>query len=314
MDVSIVMPVFNEKESIDRLYGEICAAMAPLNRSFEIIFVDDGSDDGSLEVLQGLIQKAKQGNINLLCLALRKNFGKSEALQTGFKTAKGEVIITLDGDLQDDPGEIPKFLDKIDEGYDMVSGWKFNRKDPIDKSIPSKIFNFITSKLMKTKIHDINCGFKAYRRKVIDELTVYGELHRYIPVLVSNSGFKIAEIKVNHRPRLYGKSKYGIGRVFAAHDLITIIFLTKYLNKPLHFIGNFGLLFSFSGFSIIFFLYMRKFLIGIPIGNNQFLFLVGILLAVVGIQFFCIGLLGELIIRVVPGETRKGHIGRIFST
>lgn len=308
MDVSIIVPVFNEKESVEQMYGEICRAMSQLNKSYEILFVDDGSDDGSFDVLTDLAVKAKADNVKFTCLRLRNNFGKSEALQTGFRETSGDVVITMDGDLQDDPAEMSKLLDKIDEGYDMVSGWKTNRKDPLDKTIPSKIFNFVTSSLVKGKVHDMNCGFKAYRRKVIKELVIYGEMHRYIPVLVSHGGFKIAEVAVNHRPRIHGESKYGLERVFAAHDLITIVFLTKYLNKPLHFMGNFGLFFALCGFSIIFFLYVRKFFFGIFIVQNQFLFFMGLLFVIVGVQFFCMGLLGELIRRVAPAEDRERHI------
>lgn len=313
MDLSIVIPIYNEGESIAILYEELVSVCNSLKKPYEIIIVDDGSTDNCRSVLDGLLKKAKESSVRLICIVFRKNFGKSQAIQAGFREARGGIVITLDGDLQDDPNEIPKFISKINEGYDLVSGWKFKRKDPLGKTIPSKVINAITSRLTGIKLHDFNCCFKAYRHEVIEELKIYGELHRYIPALVFSSGFRIAELKVYHRPRKYGESKYGFKRFFEGFfDLITVIFITKFIKKPLHFFGNFGLLSSFLGFSVIIFLYVRKFLLGIYIGHNPYLFLLGILLIVVGFQFFSIGLLGELMVRVNSEETQRSHIREII--
>jgi hypothetical protein len=221
----------------------------------------------------------------------------------------------MDGDLQDDPDEIIKLIDKIDEGYDLVSGWKFNRRDPLSKIIPSKIFNIVTSWLTRVKLHDFNCCLKAYRHEVVESLNIYGELHRFIPILVFYNGFKIIEVKVNHYPRKYGKSKYGFRRFLEGFfDLITVLFLTRFIKKPLHFFGNFGLFSSFIGFLVVTSLYIRKFIFGKIIGQYQFLFLSGILLIIVGFQFFSIGLLGELMIGINPEESKRYHIKQKIQT
>jgi glycosyltransferase involved in cell wall biosynthesis len=315
MDISIVIPVYNEAENISQLYEEIIKAMAPLEKSFEIIFIDDGSTDNTFSVLQDIYKKAEGTGVNLVCIQLEYNTGKSAGLQIGFKEARGDIILTMDGDLQDDPSEIHKFIEKIDDGYDLVSGWKFKRRDPFTKIIPSRIFNIITSWLTGIKIHDFNCCFKAYHRRVIKGLDIYGDLYRFIPALVFHKGFKIAEIKVNHRPRMHGKSKYGSRRFLQGFfDLLTIIFLTKFTKKPLHFFGNLGLLSSFGGFFIVGFLYVRKFISGTPIGKNQFLFLLGILLVIVGFQFFSIGLLGELMVSLNPEGRKRYHIRERLQT
>ena len=315
IDISIVIPVYNEAKNITQLYEEITKAMASLERSFEIIFIDDGSTDGTFDALGDIYKKAEEAGINLVCIQLEHNTGKSAGLQTGFKEAKGDIILTMDGDLQDDPNEIHKFIEKMDEGHDLVSGWKFKRRDPFTKILPSKIFNIITSWLTGIKIHDFNCCFKAYRREVIKRLDIYGDLYRFIPALVFHKGFRITEIKVNHRSRIHGKSKYGSRRFFQGFfDLLTIIFLTKFTKKPLHFFGNLGLLSSFGGFFIVVFLYLRKFISGIPIGKNQFLFLLGILLIIVGFQFFSIGLLGELMVSLNPEGRKRYYIKEKLQT
>lgn len=315
IEVSVVIPIYNECQSIAQLYEEIVEVMDLLRKTYEIIIVDDGSTDRSFQIIKELIEKAKSKGVKLSSLRFRKNYGKSAALLAGFKEAKGDIIITMDGDLQDDPGEIPNFIEKIYEGNDLISGWKFNRRDAANKVIPSKIFNAVTSWLTGIKLHDLNCCFKAYRREVIDDLNIYGELHRFIPILVFYNGFKIEEIKVNHRPRKYGKSKYGFKRFFEGFfDLMTVFFLTRFIKKPLHFFGNFGLISSFFGFLIISFLYIRKFVFGIIIGRNPFLFFLGLLLIIVGFQFFSIGLLGELMIRINPDESKRYYIKEVIRT
>lgn len=308
MDISIIIPIYNEEMNIGPLYKEIAGVMDLTKKTYEVIFVDDGSSDNSFQVLKTISEAAKAKDIKLTCIRFRKNFGKSAALMAGFKEAEGDIIITMDGDRQDDPKEIPAFIKEIYSGYDLVSGWKFKRRDKIFKIIPSKAINTLTAWMTGAKLHDMNCCFKAYRKEVAKDLNIYGELHRFIPALVFQKGFTIAEIKVNHRPRLAGKSKYGFRRFFEGlFDLLTVVFLTRFIKKPMHFFGNFGLFSSFLGFLIISILYLRKFIFGSIIGQYEFLFLTGILLIVVGFQFFSIGLLGELLIRVNTEEVKKNY-------
>lgn len=313
MDISIIVPLYNEAESIAQLYEEIIKAMASLKESFEIIFIDDGSTDNTFNMLQNIYKKAKEAGVNVVCIHFEYNIGKSVGLQAGFREAKGNIIITMDGDLQDIPYEIPKFINKINEGYDLVSGWRFKRYDSLGKIIASKIFNAVSFWLTGVKVHDSNCCFKVYHREVIEKLDLYGDLYRFIPILAFHKGFKISEIKINHRPRIYGKSKYGFRRFWQGFfDLITVIFLIKFIRKPLHFFGSFGLFLSFSGFLVVTSLYIRKFIKGVPIGKNQFLFLLAILLIIVGFQFFSIGLLGELLVRINPERKRGAVSGKRY--
>ena len=222
--ISVVIPVFNEEESLQQLYSELSQELEPF-AIWEIIFVDDGSDDKSYSVLT----KMADVNSRISIIRLFKNFGKADALSEGFKHAKGDIIITLEADLQDDPAEIPKFVEKIQEGWDLVSGWKKNRQDPLSKRIPSRLFNFVTRLLSGIKIHDFNCGLKAYRRKVINAVDIYGGLHRYIPAMAGQKGFSVTEIEVHHRPREFGRTKYGGNRFFHGFfDLFTMLFISKY--------------------------------------------------------------------------------------
>jgi len=297
MDLSIVIPLYNEQESLEELTTRIGKNIQPLNLHYEIIFVDDGSSDASLNVLKNLKQKSAQIKI----LSFRKNYGKSAALSEGFKVASGKIVITMDADLQDDPAEIPNLISKINSGYDMVSGWKKKRHDPLQKTIPSKFFNFTTARLTGIKIHDFNCGLKAYRREVIKEIPVYGELHRYLPVLAHRRGYSVGEIIVQHHPRKHGTTKYGLRRFFDGFfDLLTVLFLTRYKQKPLHLFGLFGLISFFFGFLISAYLTILWFE-GHGIGNRPLLFL-GILLIIVGMQSFSIGLIGEMITNVKDEE------------
>jgi len=297
MDLSIVIPLYNEQESLEELTTRIGKNIQPLNLHYEIIFVDDGSSDASLNVLKNLKQKSAQIKI----LSFRKNYGKSAALSEGFKVASGKIVITMDADLQDDPAEIPNLISKINSGYDMVSGWKKKRHDPLQKTIPSKFFNFTTARLTGIKIHDFNCGLKAYRLEVIKEIPVYGELHRYLPVLAHRRGYSVGEIIVQHHPRKHGTTKYGLRRFFDGFfDLLTVLFLTRYKQKPLHLFGLFGLISFFFGFLISAYLTILWFE-GHGIGNRPLLFL-GILLIIVGMQSFSIGLIGEMITNVKDEE------------
>lgn len=289
--LSVVVPLLNEAESLPDLYVALDDTLSRHAEGCELIFVDDGSSDDSFRVLQGLRRKDERVKI----IQLRGNQGKATALAVGFREAQGEVIITLDADLQDDPKEIPKFLAKLEEGYDLVSGWKVRRQDPWTRRLLSAIFNRVTALITGLRIHDFNCGFKAYRRAVIGELRLHGELHRFIPALASWRGFGVAEIEVEHHPRRYGRSKYGMERIpWGFFDLLTVIMLTRYTTKPLHLFGLLGLFLGFAGFAIIGYLSLGWFL-GKWIGTRP-LFLVGALLMIAGIQLVSFGLVAEMIV------------------
>lgn len=262
-----------------------------MNVRYELLFVDDGSTDKSFQVLRDL----RRNDRHIWAIRFRRNYGKSAALSVGFEKANGNIIITMDADLQDDPSEIPALKRKIDEGYDLVSGWKKVRHDPITKTIPSKFFNYVTSLMTGVRLHDFNCGLKAYRRDVVKTIKVYGELHRYVPALAHWEGFKIGEIVVNHRPRKFGKTKFGIGRFWKGFlDLLTVLFTTRYFRRPLHFFGILGLITLLVGGVIDTWLIVEK-ILGLTSLSSRPLFLLGIMLVIVGVQFFSIGLLGELI-------------------
>ncbi len=301
MKISYVVPLFNEEESIEILYKEV-VENSPVD--FEIIFINDGSTDKSQNVLEKLA--SSDGKIKII--QFRKNFGKAAGLFEGFKVAKGDIIFTLDADLQDNPIEIPNFISKINEGYDLVTGWKKDRKDPLSKRIPSKFANFVMSKMFSLKIHDFNCGFKAYRKEVVKELDIYGEMHRYIPALCQSRGFKVAEIPVNHRKREFGKSKYGIERFLrSSFDLIKVKLITDYLQSPLYFFGRIGTISVFLGTIISLYLTIEKIFFDQFLSNRPLLFF-GILLITIGIQFFSIGLLGELMVNQSRSITRNKSI------
>lgn len=290
-ELSIIIPLFNEEKNLASLYSELKSALKSFGESYEIIFVDDGSADNSWSVLEKLHTADK----DIKGIQFRKNSGKAAALSAGFKHAQGKVIVTMDADLQDDSGEIPKFIKKLDEGYDLVSGWRFERQDPISKTLPSKIFNYLTSRLTRIRIHDFNCGFKAYRQGVIKDIELYGELHRYIPVLAHWKGYKVGEMKVKHHPRAHGKSKYGMVRLFRGFtDLLTVTFLTRYMKKPLHLFGAVGLLLFLLGF-IVNVYFVILWLLGQGIWLRPLL-LLGVLLMLIGFQVISTGLIGEIIV------------------
>ncbi|MEJ2543672.1 MAG: glycosyltransferase family 2 protein [Calditrichaceae bacterium] len=290
MDISIVIPLLNEVDSLNELTDRVVEHLKKLNKNFEIIFIDDGSDDGSFEKLLEI--KNKLDIIRII--RFRKNFGKSAALAEGFQRTKGEYVITMDADLQDDPAEIPNLIAKLDEGYDLVSGWKQKRHDPITKTAPSKLFNFTTQLLTGIKIHDFNCGLKAYRCEVIKAIPVYGELHRYLPVLAHWQGFKVGEIVVEHHARKFGKTKFGFRRFFSGFfDLLTVLFITRYRQKPMHLFGFLGLVALFIGSAISVYLSILWFQ-GYAIGHRPLLFL-GVLLIIVGVQSFSLGLIGDML-------------------
>ena len=291
MKISVVIPVYNEVESVEQLYKELIKVLSSFD-SYQIIFVDDGSSDGSVNV----IKKIVENDINAKIIQFHRNYGKSAALGEGFKNADGEYIVTMDADLQDDPKEVPNLIAKLEEGFDLVSGWKKDRKDPLSKKIPSKFFNFITRLFTGVKIHDFNCGLKIYRQSVVKTLEIYGGRHRYIPALAGYKNFKVTEIIVNHRPRLYGETKYGGSRMFHGFfDLISILFLSKYTQSPLYFFGKIGLYTFLSGVGIEIYIIYLKYALNEPFAKHMALLMLGVLIIVIGIQFFSIGLVGEMI-------------------
>jgi glycosyltransferase involved in cell wall biosynthesis len=288
--VSVVIPVHNEERSVALLHDELSAALDPVAPGWEAIFVDDGSTDGTFAALTRLHSAAD----NVRVVRLRRNFGKADALVAGFDHAGGDVIVTIDGDLQDDPAEIPRLLAKLDEGFDLVSGWKTRRRDPLSRRVPSKIFNWVVGRVSGLRLHDLNCGLKAYRVEVLQGLRIYGELHRFIPVLAHYRGYRIAEIPVNHRPREHGRSRYGIERYVRGFlDLLTVSFIGRYRHRPLHLFGTLGLALTLLGFAVLLYLTAVK-IAGHAIGQRPLLTL-GVLLVVVGMQFFSLGLISEMI-------------------
>jgi glycosyltransferase involved in cell wall biosynthesis len=288
--LSVVVPVRNEERSVALLYDELAAALDPLGEPWEAVFVDDGSTDGSFAALTRLHAAAA----NVRVVRLRRNFGKAAALMAGFDQSQGDTIVTIDGDLQDDPSEIPRLLAKLDEGFDLVSGWKTRRRDPLTRRVLSRIFNAVTSRFSGIRLHDMNCGLKAYRAEVVRGLRIYGELHRFVPVLAHYRGYRVAELPVNHRPREHGRSRYGPERYLRGFlDLLTVSFIGRYRHRPLHLFGGLGLALGAIGLGILVYLTILK-LGGHAIGGRPLLTL-GVLLVVVGLQFFSLGLISEMI-------------------
>ncbi len=289
--ISLVIPVYNEEASLVALHEQISASMKPLKQEYELIFVDDGSTDASFNVLCGLRKRDPRIHV----IRFRRNFGKSPALLAGFRRAQGDIVFTMDADLQDDPAEIPLFLEQLDQGYDLVSGWKYPRLDPVSKTFPSLIFNNVVTATTGVRLHDMNCGFKAYRREILDEIKLYGELHRFIPVLAQWRGYAVTEVKVRHHPRKFGKSKFGASRFIRGFlDLLTVLFLTTYMRTPLRLFGPVGFLSFAIGFLIDFWVVLNRIVTGDPISKHPILFL-GIVLMIVGVQFVLTGLQSEMI-------------------
>lgn len=291
LDISAVIPLLDEEENIAPLYSSLHNVLEESGKGYEIIFVDDGSRDGSFVVLTTLHDEDPN---HVRVIHFRRNFGKTAALTAGFGKAQGEVIVTMDADLQDDPQEMPRLLDKLEEGYDMVVAWRRDRQDPLSKRLPSRIFNGAVSLLTGVQLHDLNCGFKAFRREVIANLKLYGELHRFIPVLAHWRGYSVAELAVVHHPRKYGRSKYGVERLGRAFvDFLVVLFLTRYLKRPLQLFGSIGAVLFLFGFGIGMYHVVLWFRLG-GIGFRPLLF-AGILAMIVGVQIASIGLLGEMI-------------------
>ncbi len=311
--ISIVIPLHNEERSIALLYDELQAALEPLGQEWEAVFVDDGSVDGSFAALTRL----HDANENVRVVRLRRNFGKAAALAAGFSQACGEIVVTIDADLQDDPAEIPRLLVKLDEGFDLVSGWKTRRRDPLRRRVLSRIFNWVTGRMSGLRLHDMNCGLKAYRAEVVRGMPLYGELHRFIPVLAQYRGFRVAELPVNHRPREHGRSRYGVERYIRGFlDLLTVSFIGRYRHRPLHLFGGLGLILGLLGAAILVYLTVVKAL-GHAIGERPLLTL-GVLLVVVGLQFFSLGLISEMLTSqheetAVGRQQAEFHVDEILS-
>jgi dolichol-phosphate mannosyltransferase len=294
--VSIVIPLLDEREALPGLLEEI-ARMGPALGEWEVVLVDDGSTDGTFE----LIERLAAGEDRIRGLKLRRNFGKSAALALGMKAARGDVIVTIDGDGQDDPADIPRLVEALDAGADLVSGWKQQRRDPRFRRVASSGFNRVTSRLSGLRMHDMNCGLKAYRRECAVSLPVYGEMHRFIPVMAAQQGWRVGEIPVNHRPRRHGSSRFGRERYArGALDLLTVTFLGRYQQRPLHLFGGIGVLLVLLGVIISAYLTLVK-IGGEPIGQRPLLFL-GVLLIVVGIQLLSLGLLGQMLVLLGRGQ------------
>lgn len=307
--LSIVIPVYNEEESLIELYSQIieniniCLSEQLLS-NYEILFIDDGSTDHSERVMKELRNRDEK----VRYIIFRKNFGKSIALQAAFRNVTGNIIVTMDADLQDDPSELRNFLLKIDEGFDMVVGWKVNRLDPMEKKLPSKLFNKVTSKMSGLKLHDFDCGYKAFRREVVDSMDVYGEMHRYIPVMAYRNGFKITEIPVHHNKRKHGKSKYGMERYLRGlFDFMSISYLSYFHDRPMYFFGKLGIGSFAIGFLICLYLTIEWFM-GITIGTRPLLQL-GILLIFLGIQILSIGFIGNMLVESsIRSNYSEAHI------
>lgn len=292
--VSIVVPIFNEVENIEQLHSQLAIVLDSLNKTSEMILVDDGSTDGTFEALKKIQNKDRR----VWVIRLRRNFGQAAAFSAGFDFARGDVIVTMDGDLQNDPADIPRLLEKIDEGFDIVSGWRVRRKDVyLTRRLPSQAANALISKVTGVKLHDYGCSLKAYRMEVVKNIRLYGELHRFIPAIASWMGIRVAEIKVNHHPRKHGRSKYGLGRTVKVFlDLITVKFLLNYATRPLQVFGLAGMLSFLAGMALALYLTILRLFYGVSLSDRPIL-LLAILLIMLGVQLIVMGLLGELIVR-----------------
>ena len=303
--LSVVVPLLNEEATLESLYRELDTALAATGLDWEVVFVDDGSTDGSYRELVRL----HAAHLNIRVVRLRRNFGKAAALAAGIEVAAGDVIVTMDADLQDDPAEIPNLLAKLDDGFDVVSGWKCDRHDPFVRRFVSRIYNTATRLATGVKLHDMNCGLKAYRAEVFEHVRLYGERHRFVPVLAHHLGFSVTELPVNHRARVNGQSRFGIERYLRApFDLMTIVFMGRYRHRPLHLFGGVGVTASISGAAILGYLAVVK-VGGASIGSRPLLML-GVLLVVVGIQFLSLGLIGEMLTSHHEEKVQSTRSGR----
>jgi glycosyltransferase involved in cell wall biosynthesis len=311
--LSVVIPVLNERESLGPLIDEVRATCSTLGRSWEAVLVDDGSTDGSWAVMEELAGT----DAHVVAIRLRRNFGKSAALAVGFRHSRGDVVVTLDGDGQDDPAEIPSLLRELERGRDLVSGWKRERRDPLVRRWASRLFNLASSRTSGVPMHDVNCGLKAYRGDCARSLEIYGELHRFTPVLAAQQGWRVGEIPVHHRPRRHGRSRFGFERYARGLlDLISVVFMGRYQNRPLHLFGGIGLALFAIGFGICVYLTILK-ITGAAIGERPLLFL-GVLLLVVGIQLGTLGLLGQMLVltrrEISPGASDEQLVAELVGS
>ena len=302
MDISVVVPLYNEEDNVQLLYEEIKGVLDTMAEQAEIVFVDDGSRDTTLAKLEVI----QAGDDHVRVVSLRRNFGQTAAMTAGFDHARGGVIITMDGDLQNDPHDIPQLVGKLNEGYDVVTGWRYDRQDPfLSRKLPSQLANRLISRVTGVGLHDYGCTLKAFRREVIDNINLYGEMHRFIPAIASGMGISFTEVKVNHRARRFGTSKYGISRTIrVVLDLITVKFMLSYATRPLHVFGTVGVVSSLLGVTIGLILTVQRQLFGIGLANRPLL-LLAVLLIFMGIQFIAIGLLAELVVRTYHESQKK---------
>jgi glycosyltransferase involved in cell wall biosynthesis len=309
-ELSVVIPLFNEQDNVPLLVDQVLAVLRPIGRPFELVLVDDGSSDGTGTVLEQLASRTPE----LVAVLLRRNYGQTAAMAAGFDASSGAVLITLDGDLQNDPADIPLLLERLEQGFDLVSGWRHQRQDAaLQRLLPSKIANQLIAQVTGVKLHDYGCSLKAYRREVVADLNLYGELHRFLPALAFIEGARISEVKVNHHPRLFGSSKYGIDRTFRVlMDLLTVWFMKRFLTRPMHVFGFGGLASLALGLVIGLSLLREKLFFNADIGNRPLLS-VGVLAIVAGIQLFCFGLLAELQMRTYH-ESQGRPIYRVRAT
>ena len=306
-DLTLVIPLLNEEESLKPLMQQIRDVLVDRDLTYEILFIDDGSTDGSMKVLEELHNTYPEVQV----IQFRRNFGKAAAYTAGFQRARGTYVITMDADLQDDPAEIPNLIAKLEEGYDLVSGWKKKRFDPMGKTLPSKFFNWVTGRVSGIAIHDFNCGLKAYRNEVVKDIRVLGELHRYIPVLAHMEGYRVGEIPVEHHPRQFGITKYGWGRLLKGFlDLLTVMYIGKYMGRPLHLFGTMGIIFGVLGMLVNIYISSLLFQTG-TIQNRHPLLTLGVLMTVLGVQFICTGLLADMLTRG-PQPNEKFNIRKIL--
>ena len=305
--VSVVVPLLNEETTLAPLYAELETSLAGAGIEWEVVFVDDGSTDGSYRE----VVRLHAAYTNVRVVRLRRNFGKAAALAAGFDAAVGQVVVTMDADLQDDPAEIPALIAKLDEGFDLVTGWKRDRKDPLVRRVVSHLYNTATRWATGVRLHDMNCGLKAYRPEVLENVKLYGERHRFVPVLAHHLGFSVTEVPVNHRPRANGTSRFGIERYLRSpFDLLTIVFMGRYRYRPLHLFGGVGLMLGLAGSAVLLYLTVEK-IGGAGIGRRPLL-LLGVLLVVVGVQFFSLGLLGEMLAGQHEEKTQAAPATRAY--
>ena len=309
-ELSIVVPLYNEEESLSLLVEKLLAALRPLGGSFELVLVDDGSSDATATVLRRLAAQTPE----LVAVLLRRNYGQTPAMSAGFDASRGDLIVTLDGDLQNDPADIPMLLEQLEQGYDLVSGWRHQRQDhAVSRLLPSKLANRLIARVTGVRLHDYGCSLKAYRRELVDDISLYGELHRFLPALAFIEGARITEVKVNHKARQFGQSKYGIDRTFRVlMDLLTVWFMKRFLTRPMHVFGFGGLAAIAVGLLLALYLLAQKLLANADIGNRPLL-LVAVLAIVAGVQLFCFGLLAELQMRTYH-ESQGRPIYRVRET